>query len=122
MGKLTLTPTELRAGIWEGILTGAGEATTAIIVTHLNRDLPDVTLVPHGSGRWLLRIPIPIETLADGVQTYVVRDAASRARLGHFSVISGEALGDDLRAEVDLLRAELDLLKRAFRRHVSEAE
>ena len=40
--------------------------------------------------------------------------------LGSFTLIAGEALGDDLRAEVSLLRAELDMLKRAFRRHCLE--
>ena len=41
-------------------------------------------------------------------------------KLGHFSIIAGEALGEDLHAEVELLRAELDMLKRAFRRHCLE--
>ena len=36
------------------------------------------------------------------------------------SIITGVAMEDDLRAEVDLLRAELDMLKRAFRRHCLE--
>ena len=35
-------------------------------------------------------------------------------------MITGEPLGDDIRAEVELLRAELDMLKRAFRRHCLE--
>ena len=35
-------------------------------------------------------------------------------------MITGVAMEDDLRAEVDLLRAELDMLKRAFRRHCLE--
>jgi hypothetical protein len=40
--------------------------------------------------------------------------------LAHFTIITGVAMEDDLRAELDLLRAELDLLKRAFRRHCTE--
>jgi outer membrane protein assembly factor BamA len=35
-------------------------------------------------------------------------------------LIAGEALGDDIRVEVELLRDELDMLKRAFRRHCVE--
>ena len=31
-------------------------------------------------------------------------------------LLAGEALDDDLRAEIDLLRAEIDLIKREFRR------
>jgi hypothetical protein len=41
-------------------------------------------------------------------------------KLLHFTIITGVAMEDDLRAEVDLLRAELDMLKRAFRRHCLE--
>jgi hypothetical protein len=40
--------------------------------------------------------------------------------LEKFTLIAGDVLGDDIRAEVDLLRAELDMLKRAFRRHCVE--
>jgi len=41
-------------------------------------------------------------------------------KLGHFTIITGVAMEDDIRAEMDLLRAELDMLKRAFRRHCLE--
>lgn len=65
-------------------------------------------------------MPIPAEAVADGVQTFVIFDAAGSTRLGDFTLIAGEAVSDDLRAEVELLRAELDMLKRAFRRHCLE--
>ena len=65
-------------------------------------------------------MPIPAEAIADGVQTILISDKANQEVLDKITVIAGEALGDDLRAEVDLLRAELDLLKRAFRRHCLE--
>ncbi len=42
--------------------------------------------------------------------------------LGHFTLIAGVAMEDDIRAELDLLRAEIDLLKRAFRRHCVETQ
>jgi len=54
------------------------------------------------------------------VQTVVLRDPATGARLAHFTIITGMPLEADIRAEVDLLRAELDMLKRAFRRHCLE--
>lgn len=41
-------------------------------------------------------------------------------QLGHFTLITGVALGDDIRVEMELLRAELDMLKRAIRRHCVE--
>lgn len=63
---------------------------------------------------------MPKEAICDGVQSFAIREAASDAMLGSFTLIAGEALDHDLRAEVSLLRAELDMLKRAFRRHCLE--
>jgi hypothetical protein len=113
----------IRSGVWEGTLTGAA-AVPSIQVMHLGQALAGITLVQvvgaqsaGSSANYILRVPIPAELLSDGVQTFLIRDAASEATLGHFTIIAGEAAADDLRAEVDLLRAELDLMKRAFRGH-----
>jgi hypothetical protein len=54
------------------------------------------------------------------VQTFLITDADSDEMLDTITLISGEVLADDIRAELDLLRAELDMLKRAFRRHCVE--
>ena len=105
MSELIVTKTKLQSGIWQGLVTGSGDTKPALSVTHLENPLPDVVLTSAGdSGGWLLQIPVPSDAIADGVQTILI----------------SEALGDDLRAEVDLLRAELDMLKRAFRRHCVE--
>lgn len=121
MSDLVVTKTKLQGGIWQGIVSGSGEAEPKIRVTHLENPLPDVTLTAAAdAGGWLLQIPIPAEAIADGVQTILITDDDTGARLDSISLIAGEALGDDLRAEVDLLRAELDMLKRAFRRHCVE--
>jgi hypothetical protein len=74
--------------------------------------------MPGGSDL-AVRVPIPAEVLNDGVQTFLIRQKGGD-RLAHFTIITGVAMEDDLRAEVDLLRAELDMLKRAFRRHCVE--
>ena len=71
-------------------------------------------------GCWDVAIPIPAEAVADGVHTFVISDEVDDARLGDFTLIAGESVADDLRAEMELLRAELDMLKRAFRRHCLE--
>ena len=68
----------------------------------------------------LERVQIPQAALSEGVQTFLITDRATGEKLAHFTVITGVAMEDDLRAEVDLLRAELDMLKRAFRRHCLE--
>jgi hypothetical protein len=116
--SMTLTATRIVAGVWEGALTGAGAEAPVVEVTHLGRALDGVALVPGPPGSFVVRVPIPVEALSDGVQTFLIRAAGET--LGHFTVIAGMPLEDDLRAEIDLLRAELDLLKRAFRRHCAE--
>jgi hypothetical protein len=118
---MTLTKTRIRAGVWEGVLSGAATA-PQIEVLLLGQALTEVSLsaVPERAGEFLVRVPIPAEALSEGVQTFIIRDKASGEKLTHFTVITGVAMEDDMRAEVDLLRAELDMLKRAFRRHCLE--
>lgn len=118
MSAAGLAATRLAGGVWEGLLRGHGDA-PRVRVTHEGRELPGVAVEP-GPGGHLVRVPVPPETLADGVQTYLVADAATGEHLGAFTIIAGEALAHDLRAEIDLLRAELDMLKKAFRRHCLE--
>jgi hypothetical protein len=121
MPDTTLTKTRIRAGIWEGVLTGPANQ-PALEVTLLEKPLAGVavTALPDQPGAWAVRVPVPAEVLNDGVQTFLIRDTATGATLQHFTIITGVAMEDDLRAEVDLLRAELDMLKRAFRRHCLE--
>lgn len=122
MTKIVLTKTKMRQGIWEGVLTGAATGTLPkIMVTHQGNTVPDVTVtVLEGGEGHALRIPVPQDAIADGMQTLLIVDADTDAKLGSVTLMAGEALGDDLRVEVDLLRAELDMLKRAFRRHCLE--
>jgi hypothetical protein len=121
MADMNLTNTRIRAGIWEGILTGAGPAPALEVRLH-DAPLPGLALsaLPDRPGDWAVQVPIPAEALSDGVQTFLIRDTGSGEKLAHFTIITGVAMEDDLRAEVDLLRAELDMLKRAFRRHCLE--
>jgi hypothetical protein len=121
MSQLTLTKHRIRAGLWEGTLTGSDVA-PALEVRLLEAALPGVTVtaVPEQAGAWAVRVPIPADVLNDGVQTFLISDQSTGDTLAHFSIITGVAMEDDLRAEVDLLRAELDMLKRAFRRHCVE--
>lgn len=121
MSDVTLTKTRIRAGVWEGVLSGSSAA-PSLEVLHLEQPVPGVTVKAVGErpGDWLVQVPIPADLLSEGVQTFLIRDAATGEKLQHFTVITGVAMEDDLRAEVDLLRAELDMLKRAFRRHCLE--
>jgi hypothetical protein len=116
-----LTKTRIRAGIWEGVLNGA-DTFPDLEVVLLEQVLPGLSISPV-EGRpddWAIRVPIPAEVLNDGVQTFLIRSKPTGETLAHFTIITGVAMEDDMRAEVDLLRAELDMLKRAFRRHCVE--
>ncbi|MFN3969913.1 MAG: hypothetical protein ACK4GO_00990 [Gemmobacter sp.] len=121
MTEITLTQTRIRAGVWEGVLTGAA-TTPRIEALHLETVLPGLTVVPvpDRPGDHAVRLPIPVAALSEGVQTVILRDAETGARLAHFTIVAGVPLEEDIRAEMDLLRAELDMLKRAFRRHCLE--
>lgn len=121
MSTLKLTKTKMMQGVWQGIVTQSGNGTPDIEVTHQKEVLSGVTLQhDEVAEHWLLSIPIPPEAITDGVQTLIIKDKTADAQIGNVSLLAGEALGDDIRAEVDLLRAELDMLKRAFRRHCLE--
>lgn len=120
LSQLELTKTQMRAGVWEGVLTGTQE-TPHLLVTHQNNPVADVRVTQSDAeNTWLVQVPIPASCIADGLHTVLIADGGSGALLETITLMAGEALGDDLRAEVDLLRAELDMLKRAFRRHCVE--
>ncbi len=121
MPDTKLTKTRIRAGIWEGVLRGQTTPPSLEVVLQ-GHIIPGVsqTAIPDRPGEWAIRVPIAPEHLSEGVQTYLIRDAGGSEALAHFTVITGVAMEDDLRAEVDLLRQELDMLKRAFRRHCLE--
>ncbi|MBJ2153683.1 hypothetical protein [Paracoccus sp. IB05] len=122
---VTLTRTRIRAGTWEGILSGAGDTAPTLEVTLDGALQPGVTVtpIPGRSGDYAVKVPVRSEMLSEGVQTFLIRRKGAPAEpvLAHFTIITGVAMEDDLRAEFDLLRAELDMLKRAFRRHCLEA-
>ena len=118
--EITLTPQRLFEGVWTAIITGA-KGEPDLSVTHLEKQIHGTSLIKtEQKDQWQLKVPVPAEAICDGVQTFLVTDRKSDEVVGSFSLISGEALGDDIRAEMDLLRAELDMLKRAFRRHCLE--
>jgi hypothetical protein len=121
MTEMTLTQTRIAGGVWEGVLTVAGEV-PPLQALHQGKALEGVEVkpLPGKSGRHAVRVPIPAAILTEGVQTVLLQ--AGDTVLAQFSLIAGTPLDDDLRAEIGLLRAELDLLKRAFRRHCAETQ
>lgn len=120
MAELKLTKTRLIEGVWEGELKGVvGDNPPELSVAHLTEAFDGLN-VTNENGRWFVRVSIPLELIADGVQTFVISEVSSGETLASFALLSGEGLSEDIRAEMDLLRAELDMLKRAFRRHCLE--
>ena len=121
MDNLTLIESTVRAGVWQGLIVAqkAEHVAPRVEVSHQGKVLPGLSLAPVDgvAGQWLVAQPIPAEVLCDGVQTFLVREAGTEETLGHFTLLTGDAVAQDMVAEIDLLRAELDMLKRAFRRH-----
>lgn len=107
-------------GVWEGLVSGAGDCAPVVEALHEGRALDgvEVRAVPGRPGSFALRLPIPARVLNDGTQTVLVRSGDTV--LAQVTLVAGQPPEGDIRAELDLLRAELDLLKRAFQRHVRE--
>ena len=118
---VTLTKTQIVEGVWEGVLNGPPlSEPPGITVTHSGQAVDGVEVTQLTDGEWRVGIPIPAHSISDGIQTFVISETETGARLETFAVLAGEALAEDIRAEIDLLREELDMLKRAFRRHCVE--
>lgn len=123
MTDVTLTKLRLIEGVWNGVLKyhGSGNWQPDIEVTHLDFPVEDVTVEEDRVEEcWYVRVPIPADKIADGVQTFVIKDRRDQEPLGSFAIVAGDALAEDIRAEMSLLREELDMLKKAFRRHCVE--
>jgi len=120
---ITLTKLRLIEGVWNGVLTRKGEGNWQpdLEVTHLDTPVEGVEVTEDRvENCWHVRVPIPVDRISDGVQSFVIRDRRTGDVLDSFAIVAGDALAEDIRAEMALLRTELDLLKRAFRRHCLE--
>jgi len=121
-----LVEAKIAKGIWEGVLIAggneAGQHPPPLEALHREKPLAGLSIeaIADQPGHWLVKVPIPGEIISDGVESILLQDSQSGAILGSFAILAGNALGDDIRAEIGLLRAELDMLKQAFRRHCAE--
>jgi len=124
MSDMVLTKTRIQAGIYEGVLEaeqpdGAAPPVAAIFDNAQIEGL-SITADSAERGKWDVRLAIPSDVMTDGIQTFAFVHSETNALLDSFTIVTGEPLNDDIRAELDLLRAELDMLKKAFRRHCVE--
>jgi hypothetical protein len=113
---ITLSQTRIAGGVWEGVLAGVAGPVPEVAALHQGVALADVQVLPMPGkpGLHAVRVTIPATILSEGVQTVLLTVAGDV--LGQFTIVAGEPLEADLRAELSLLRAELDLLKRSFQR------
>lgn len=117
----------LKAGVWTGMLRG--EDRPGRVILTLNGDpVAEARLTAQEDGEWLVQAGLPPDTLGDGAHSFLLLADAGQQhqppqpdaiRLGVLSILAGDVLADDLRAQIDLLRSEVDLLKRELRRMAS---
>ena len=112
-----LTHSELRNRIWSGQLEGAAD-TPNVIATYQGVEIAGISVTPLADRLWSLKLPLPLEMLSDGVHSCIIPWTTGE-KIGDFTVIAGDVLAGDLRAEIEQLRAELNLLKTVVRRGLS---
>lgn len=117
----------LKSGIWQGILrrdTPPGR----VLLVHMGSRVADARATAQDDGSYRIAAAIPSDKLSDGVQTFILledggQDSAQpqpgALHLASLSIVAGEPLDEDMRAEMDLIRSELDLVKKELRRLAS---
>ena len=119
MSDFVLTRTQIRGGVYQGVLKRNGRIRREpqLELRLLDADLGTLNLTPdpEQSSTWNVMARIPTSAITEGIQTFILRDPVSGEMLDSFAIISGNPVEEDLRAEMALLRAELEMLKRAFR-------
>lgn len=121
--QVTMISGQLSAGHYIASLQvqGVEDFSPKVEVLHFGKTVGQVDLseIADGVQMWRMDFTVPADLLSDGVQTFLIRESQLDQDLGSFSIIAGDPLDQDLRAEIGLLRAEVDLLKKAFRRQMS---
>ena len=122
MTKLTIETLGMTAGVWRGTLAGFdGQDAPRICVMLYDRLVTEIEPVRgENQDDWHLSFKLETEHLSSGVQTFLFVTADTKETIGSFPIVSGDALAQDQRAEIDLLRAELDMFKRVFRQHCND--
>ena len=118
-GAERLVKIALNGGEYEGVLTAPED--TGIEAVHEGRVIAAARLTHDSAdpGEVRVRLALPAAVISDGVQVVSLRSTVTGTVLDRITFLAGEALDEDLRAEIALLRDELEMLKRAFRQHVS---
>ena len=123
MTEARLAKTRVLDGTWHGRLTLAQEfaAPPAVEARYGDTVLEGLEIAhTEEAGRFNVSLRLPAHMMTEGWHTILFVNLETGETMTSFSVLVGDALAEDMRAEVELLRAELDMLKKAFRRHCVE--
>lgn len=121
--EATLLQSGLTDGVWTCTLGWDAQAAEppALHASHNGTQINSLAVSPGpNAGEWSVEVTLPMAVLSDGVQSVLLADGQTMTPITNLTLLAGEMLDEDLRAEIALLRAELDLLKRAFRRHATD--
>lgn len=113
----TLTRVRLAGGRYEGVLTAPAGAGLEAVLEGRVIAAAEVSSDSARPDSWRIAVDLPAEVISDGVSVISLRSTVSGAVLDRVTLMAGDPLDEDIRAEVALLRDELELLKQAFRRH-----
>ena len=116
---MQLTKTSLTNGIWEGSLTQTSES-PKLVVTHQGEPVGGLKVTPDGANTWRISFAIPSDLISDGIQSFLISNGDGQT-VYSIDILAGDALDEDIRAELNLLRGELDVLKKAFRQHCQDS-
>src|SRR5690606_6237755 len=115
---------EWKGGIWQGVIR-RDERPGRLVLVHMGCRVAEAQIKPEAKGHWHVAVGIPTGRLSDGVQSFLlVEDQGAEGepprpdarQLGSLTLVAGELLQNDLRAELSLLRSELELVKKELRR------
>jgi hypothetical protein len=99
MSDLNLTKTRLIRGVWHGVLTGA-TSEPKLMLTHKGEAFTRLHLAAHDNGTWDLEAAVPMDWLADGLQTFIISEVGADEVLASFAFLAGNVLSEDIRAEM----------------------
>jgi hypothetical protein len=108
-------------GVWSVLLGPTPEAGSPLVLSALHDSIPlpglTVTAEAQAPGYWRVRVALPATLIGDRVAVVVLQqgEGAQAHDLARVSVAAGQALLDDLAADVAALRAEMELLKSVVR-------
>jgi len=115
----SLVRVSLKGGRYEGLLTSETPAGVEAVYDGAVVAQAEITPNPAEPDSFRVALSLPVDVISEGVQVINLRSAVNGAILDKITLMAGEALDEDIRAEIALLRDELELLKRAFRRHAA---